>query len=393
MNIADRLAPIKPSLSFAVSAKARELKAKGAPVISLSIGEPDFDTPDAIKDAAIAALNLGFTKYTPIEGIPELRAAVVQKFKNDNQLEFSPDQILISCGAKQSLYNVLQASLNPGDEAIILAPFWPSYYDMVLLTGAKPTIINTTLESQFKITPDRLRAAITPKTRAVLLNSPSNPSGAIYSRSELLELGKVLNDYPDVLVITDDIYESIQWHPEGATNLFTVCPELLSRGVIIHGVSKAYAMTGWRIGFAAGPKPLITAMKTLQGQSTSGACSIAQKAATQALTGDQTCVKTMVDAFKSRHDYFYQALSELPGFECLPASGAFYLFPRVTQLLKHLSLKTDLELADYLITEHHLAVIPGSAFGTPDHLRLSFATSLASLEEAIARFKKIVSDF
>lgn len=388
IQLSSRLNPIRPSLTFAIAARARALKAEGHPVISLSVGEPDFDTPEPIKQAAQVAMQQGFTKYTPIEGIPELRDAIVSKFKKDNQLDFTPDQIIVSCGAKQSLYNLFQAVMNPDDEAIILAPYWTSYPDMVLLAGGKPVVISAGFDQGFKITPSQLEAAITPKTRVFLINSPSNPSGAVYTKAELKALGEVLLKHPNVLVATDDIYEHNTWADEPFANIFNACPDLLPRGIIINGVSKAYAMTGWRIGYAAAPADLTKAMKTVQGQCTSGACSISQKAATAALTGDQDCVATMTKAFKERHDYLTKALNGINGIECRPSHGTFYAFPKIEGAMQHLNIKDDLAFGDYLINECHLAVVPGSAFGTPGHMRLSYATSLANLQESIKRLQK-----
>ncbi len=391
IQLADRIQKIKPSLTFAISAKARELKAQGHPVINLGVGEPDFDTPDPIKQSAIDAIHQGQTKYTAIEGILPLREAVAAKLHQDNQLQYQPDQILISCGAKQSLFNTFQALINLNDEVIIPAPYWPSYPDMVSLAGGTPRLIFAGLEQHFKITPEQLQSAITPQTKVFLFNSPSNPAGMLYSRAELLALSAVLEQNPHVLLATDDMYEHIVWGAEPFQNLLNVCPALYERTLVINGVSKAYAMTGWRIGYAAGPKNIIKAMKTIQGQSTSGPCSISQAAALSALTGDQTCVQTMVHAFKERHDYLIPALNALPGVECTPADGTFYAFPKIEQAMKKLGFKDDLEFADHLISQAHLAIVPGSAFGAPGYMRLSFATSLDNLQKSIERLQKTLS--
>jgi aspartate aminotransferase len=388
ISLSERVKRIKPSPTLAVSAKASALKAQGRNVIDLGVGEPDFDTPDHIKQAGIEAIRAGMTKYTPVDGIAALKQAIVAKFRRDNGLEYRPDQILVSCGGKQSFYNLAQALLNPGDEVIIPAPYWVSYPDMVLLADATPVFIAADQAQDFKITPAQLQAAITPKTRLFVLNSPSNPTGKVYTLQELKALAEVLLSHPQVLIASDDMYEHILWEGKFA-NLLNACPELYERTVVLNGVSKAYAMTGWRIGYAAGPKELIAAMKNIQSQSTSNPASISQAAAVAALEGDQSCIRPMVQAFKERHDFMVQALNEICGIECLPADGAFYLFPKVTGLIDQLKLKDDLELAEFLLERAEIAVVPGSAFGMPGHLRLSIATSLANLKEAIARLQRM----
>jgi aspartate aminotransferase len=388
ISLSERVKRIKPSPTLAVSAKASALKAQGRNVIDLGVGEPDFDTPDHIKQAGIEAIRAGMTKYTPVDGIAALKQAIVAKFRRDNGLEYRPDQILVSCGGKQSFYNLAQALLNPGDEVIIPAPYWVSYPDMVLLADATPVFIAADQAQDFKITPAQLQSAITPKTRLFVLNSPSNPTGKVYTLQELKALAEVLLSHPQVLIASDDMYEHILWEGKFA-NLLNACPELYERTVVLNGVSKAYAMTGWRIGYAAGPKELIAAMKNIQSQSTSNPASISQAAAVAALEGDQSCIRPMVQAFKERHDFMVQALNEICGIECLPADGAFYLFPKVTGLIDQLKLKDDLELAEFLLERSEIAVVPGSAFGMPGHLRLSIATSLANLKEAIARLQRM----
>jgi len=383
--LSERVQRIKPSPTLAVAAKATELKRQGIDVIDLSLGEPDFDTPDSIKTAAIEAIHQGFTKYTAVEGILELRTVITEKFKRDNQLSYAPNQILVSNGGKQSFFNLVQAFLNPGDEVIIPAPYWVSYPDIVLLADAKPVIIWADITQRFKITPEQLEKAITSKTRLFVLNSPSNPTGMAYTRAELAALGAVLQKYPDIFIATDDMYEKILWREEPFCNILNACPALAERTLILHGVSKAYAMTGWRIGYAAGPQPLIQAMNRIQGQSTSNACSISQMAAKAALSGDQKSVGTMVEAFQLRHNFVVQALNAIPGIECLQGDGTFYAFPKVQKLIDRLGLKDDVALAEFLLNQARVAVVPGSAFGAPGYMRLSFATSLDNLQEALGR--------
>jgi aspartate aminotransferase len=380
---------IKPSPTLAVTAKAAELKAQGLDVLSLGAGEPDFDTPAHIKAAAIEAINKGFTKYTPVGGTPSLKKAIVDKLKRDNQLEYKPGQILASCGGKQSCYNLCMAYLNAGDEVLIPAPFWVSYPDMVLLADATPVILPTTQATRFKITAEQLERAITPKTRMIWINSPSNPSGMAYTRQELSELGAVLRKHPAVLIATDDMYEKILWAAEPFQNIINVCPDLYDRTVVIHAVSKTYSMTGWRIGFAAGPQKIITAMADIQSQSTSNPTSISQVAAEVALNGDQNCVTEMVKAFKGRHDRLVADLNSVPGISCAAGDGTFYVFPNVEGLVASLGVKDDLELSDKLLKDALVALVPGSAFGTPGHVRLSFATSDKVLQESVARLRKI----
>ena len=386
-RLSNRVQNVKPSPTLAVAARAAELKAQGRNIVGLGTGEPDFDTPEHIKEAAIAAIKRGDTKYTPVGGTPALKDAIIEKFKRDNGLSYNRKQVLVSSGGKQSFFNLCQALLNPGDEVIIPAPYWVSYPDIVIIADGVPVILNTTVEQHLKITPAQLEKAISPKTRLVVINSPSNPSGIAYSSAELKALAEVLLRHPQVMVATDDMYEHILWTEEKFHNILNVCPELYDRTIVLNGVSKAYAMTGWRIGYAAGPVNLMTAMDTVQSQSTSNPCSISQAASVAALTGDQGCMVPMVKAFKERHDYLVAALNAIPGVSCLPSDGTFYAFPNVSGLIKALKLRTDLELAEHLINSHDLALVPGSAFGSEGHMRLSYATSMGVLEEAIKRLK------
>lgn len=391
LSLAQRTTRIKPSPTLAVTAKAAELKAQGKDVLSLGAGEPDFDTPQHIKDAAFEAINKGLTKYTPVGGTPALKKAIIDKMKRDNGLDYKPNQILASNGGKQACYNLCQALLNATDEVIVPAPYWVSYPDMVLLADATPVFINTTAEQRFKITPQQLEQAISPRTRMIWLNSPSNPSGMAYSKAELEALGAVLRKHPQIVIASDDMYEKILWTGEPYSNIINACPDLYDRTVIIHAVSKTYSMTGWRIGWACGPVKLITAMADIQSQSTSNPNSIAQVAAAEALSGDQTCVTEMVKAFKARHDALVADLNTIPGVRCLPADGTFYAFPNVEGLMQKLGAKTDLELSDLLLEKALVAVVPGSAFGSPGHLRLSFATSDKVLKGSVERIKALLA--
>ena len=384
-TLAARVGRIKPSPTLAVTAKAGELKAQGLDVLSLSAGEPDFDTPAHVKAAAIKAINDGFTKYTPVGGTPSLKKAIIAKHQRDNGLDYAPNQVLASVGGKQACYNLCQALLNDGDEVIIPAPFWVSYPDMVLLADGKPVILPTTAATRYKITAAQLEAAITPKTRLIFLNSPSNPSGVAYTRAELTALAEVLLKHPRVIIASDDMYEKILWADEPFANIINVCPALYDRTVVIHAVSKTYSMTGWRLGWSCGPKWLITPMADIQSQSTSNPTSIAQVAAETALNGDQDCVAEMTVAFKRRHDFLVAGLNEIPGIRCQPSDGTFYAFPDMSGLVAAKGLKDDLELADILLKDRLVALVPGSAFGTPGHMRLSFATSDRVLTECLKR--------
>lgn len=390
-ELAARVQRIKPSQTLAVAARADELISAGKNIISLSVGEPDFDTPDFIKNAAIDAIKRGFTKYTAVDGTVGLKRAIIDKFARDNKLHYEPSQILVSCGAKHSLYNLFAALLNSGDEVLIPAPYWVSYPDIAKLVDAVPVIVSTDASQKFKMSPAQLEAAITPKTRLVVLNSPSNPSGMAYSKHELAELGKVLLKHPQVVIVTDDIYEHTLWSKEPFSNIVMACPELYDRTVVVNGVSKAYAMTGWRIGYAAGPAKLIAAMKKIQSQSTSNPTSIAQVAAEAALNGDQTCIAVMTKAYKERHDYILSELQSIYGVECQPCDGTFYLLVGVKGLLSKLGLNNDLEFSEFLLNEAGIAVVPGSAFGAPDSIRLSYATGMDKLRDAMKRMKDAIA--
>jgi len=383
-----RVKRIKPSPTLAVTARAAKLKAEGLDIIGLGAGEPDFDTPTHIAEAGIRAIKGGFTRYTNVDGTPELKDAIIQKFQRDNALTYNRSQVLVSAGAKHTIYNLVMALLNPGDEVVIPAPYWVSYPDMVLLADGTPVIVSAGSDQGYKITPQQLDAAITPKTRLFILNSPSNPTGAAYTRAELIALGAVLSKYPDVVIGTDDMYEHIWWGRERFTSFAEACPALYDRTVTINGVSKSYAMTGWRIGYCGGPQELIQAMATIQGQSTSNPSSISQKAATEALNGDQDCVGRMNTAFKERHDFIVAGLNTIRGVSCLPGQGTFYAFADVSGAIKNLGLANDTALAERLISEALVAVVPGSGFGAEGHIRLSFACSMETLEKALDRLRK-----
>jgi aspartate aminotransferase len=391
MTFAARVQAVKPSATLAITARAKALRAAGKDVIGLGVGEPDFDTPDHIKAAAIAAIHAGFTKYTAVDGTPELKQAIVHKFKRENGLDYEPAQILVSSGGKQSFFNLAQSVLDHGDEVIIPAPYWVSYPDMVLLASATPVLVHAGAEQAFKITPAQLRAALTAKTRMVVINSPSNPTGMTYSREELAALGAVLRDYPDVLIATDDMYEHIRWSSEPFVNIVNACPDLAPRTVVLNGVSKAYSMTGWRIGYAAGPVAIIKEMTKVQSQSTSNANSIAQVAAQAALEGPQDCIGMMCQAFKARHDFVVERLNQIPGIHCLPTDGTFYVFPSVHGMIERLpGISTDVELAERMI-DAGVALVPGAEFGLSGHLRISIATSDRNLELALERIAGMVS--
>lgn len=394
MELSKRVQAIKPSPTLAVTAQASKLKAEGKDIIGLGAGEPDFDTPQHIKDAAIAAINKGFTKYTAVGGTPSLKQAIVAKFKRDNGLDYTAKQILVSCGGKQSFFNLALAVINPGDEVIIPAPYWVSYPDIVLIAEGKPIIVQTGIEQNFKMSAAQLAEAITTKTKIVVINSPSNPSGAVYSLEELQALGKVLRQHPQVLIATDDMYEHIALRDEKFVNILNACPDLYSRTMVLNGVSKSYAMTGWRIGYAAGPEHIITAMENVQSQSTSNPTSISQVAAETALNGDQGCITPMLKAFRERHLYVVDALNKIPGVKCITSGGAFYAFPDVRPVIAALHQKniikeaTDVALSEYLLEQAGVAIVPGSAFGSDGYIRLSFATSMENLKNAISRISK-----
>ena len=385
-----RVQMVKPSPTLAVTAKAAELRAAGHDIIGLGAGEPDFDTPEHIKAAAVKAIAEGKTKYTAVDGTTELKQAIIDKFKRDNGLEYGQSQILVSCGGKQSFFNLALALLNKGDEVIIPAPYWVSYPDMVVIAEGVPVIIEAGLENRFKITPEQLEAAITDKTKLVVLNSPSNPTGTAYTRKELAALGEVLKKHPDVMVATDDMYEHILWTEAPFCNILMACPELYERTIVLNGVSKAYSMTGWRIGYAGGPEWLIKNMKKIQSQSTSNPCSIAQAAAVAALNGPQDCVKDMLKVFKNRHDYVVGRLNQLPGVSAIEGDGTFYAFADFSEAMKKLGFEKDTDLAA-LFLEKGVALVPGSAFGSDGCMRLSFATSDEALEKALDRLQQALS--
>jgi aspartate aminotransferase len=388
MKLAARLARIKPSPTMAMTARAARLKAEGRDILSMSAGEPDFDTPPHVAEAGIAAIRGGHTRYTDVGGTAEIKDAIIAKFRRDNGLEYGRDQILVSNGAKQTIYTLAMALLDPGDEVLIPAPYWVSYPDIALLAEATPVIVEAGVEQGYKITPGQLEAAITPRSRLLLLNSPCNPTGAAYSRAELVALGEVLAEHPRIIIGTDDIYERIWWGPEPFCSLATACPALYDRIVTINGVSKSHAMTGWRIGYCGGPAPLVKAMATIQGQSTSGPSSISQKAAVAALTGDPSCVEEMNSAFRRRHDVLTAGLNSLPGVSCRPGWGTFYAFANVQGAMRNRGFADDVAFADWLLETQGLAGVPGSGFGAPGHLRLSFACSMATIEEALARLAR-----
>jgi aspartate aminotransferase len=396
--VAHRLKVIKPSPTLAVSAKAARLKAEGKDVVAMGAGEPDFDTPQHIKDAAIAAMNKGFTKYTAAGGTPSLKKAIIAKFRNENGLDYTEKQILVSCGGKQTSFNLCLALLNEGDEAIIPAPYWVSYPDMAMMAGGKPVFIQAGIEQGFKITPLQLKNAITPKTRLLWINSPSNPTGAVYTAEELKALGDVLRQHPRVIVASDDMYEHILLDGSKFVNILNVCPDLYNQTVVMNGVSKAYSMTGWRIGYCGGPQELIEAMENVQSHSTSNPASISQYAAEAALTGDQSVIDPMVAAFKERGKFVAEGLNRIPGVKCLQPAGAFYAFPDCREAIKRLhaagkiAAPTDLALCDYLLAQDKaVAAVPGSAFGAEGYLRISFATSMDNIKKAVDRMAAAMS--
>ena len=386
--LSNRVQKVKPSATMAVTAKANELKAQGIKVVPMGSGEPDFDTPSNIQNAAVAAIRGGQTRYTAVDGTAELKSAIRDKFMRDNELEYNANEVMVSCGGKQVFYNLCQAILNEGDEVIIPGPYWVSYPDMAILADATPVIIETGLDQDFKITPEQLESSITKNSKLLVLNSPSNPTGAVYTKEEIEDLGKVLERHPQVYIISDDIYEHILLGDDEFVNIAMACPKLKDRIIILNGVSKAYAMTGWRIGYAAGPEGIIKAMKKIQGQSTSNPTSIAQAAAVEALNGDQTFIDTMVEAFASRHDFLVESLNAIDGIECPRSSGAFYSFPRVQGFIDRLGLSDDVEFATYCLEKLNIALVPGSAFGAPGYARFSFATSMDNIKEAVDRLAK-----
>lgn len=385
------MAAVRPSPTAAVLALATRLRAAGRDVISLGTGEPDFDTPPHIREAAIAAIDAGQTRYTPIDGTAVLKEAVQAKFAGENGLDYDVSQIVVTSGAKQAIFNLCLALLAPGDEAIVPAPYWVSYPDMVKIAGAEPVIIETGIDQAFKMTPGQLAEALSDRTRLLILNSPSNPTGTCYSEAELRALGEVLVAHPGVVVLADDIYEHIHWADEPFCSLVTACPELYDQVVTINGVSKCYAMTGWRVGYAGGPPEVIKAMKTIQSQITSNPCSISQVAAAAALDGDQACMAPMLKAYKERSDYVVAALNDIPGFECREGEGAFYAFPRVTEAMSAKGMGTDADLVKLVLESSDVVMVPGTPFGAPGYVRISFACSIEELKDAIGRIRKALA--
>jgi aspartate aminotransferase len=393
MKLAQRVSSIQPSATLALSAKAKALRAKGIEVIDFGLGEPDFDTPDEIKNAAIEALRTGFTKYTAPGGIDDLKAAIVEKFLRDNNLRYEKNQVVVSCGAKHSLYNLAQVLFERGDEVLIPAPYWVSYPDQVRLNDATPVFIETRGEDHFLMTRELLAGRITPRTKALILNTPSNPTGSAYTQKQLEELTDVILE-KQLIVISDEIYEPFVYDGFKHVSIAAIHPELKNRTIVVNGVSKSYAMTGWRIGYAAGPKDVITAIETVQSQSTSNPTSISQKAAVAALRGGSRFTQMMVAEFDQRRRYIVKRLNEMPGVSCLMPMGAFYAFPNVTALLnrrwKERALKTANDLADYFLEEARIAVVAGDAFGAPGHLRISYATPLPLIKQGMDRMAEAI---
>ena len=389
--LTERVERIQPSATLAISAKAMALKAQGIDIISLSAGEPDFDTPDHIKEAAIQAIHNGQTKYTQVDGTPELKEAIIDKFSRDNNLLYQQENILVSSGAKQTCFNLFQAVLEQGKEAVIISPYWVSYPDMALLANGSPVTLKTSFENNFRFKAEDLDAVLTKNTRLIMLNSPSNPTGVTYTKDQYQIIARVLENYPDVFIATDDMYEHIYWGNDKFCSFAEACPDMFDRTITINGVSKAYAMTGWRIGYCGGPEKIITAMKKIQGQSTSNASSVSQAAAVGALNGSHQPVRSMAKEYERRHTFIFNALNNIEGFKTVAATGAFYTFPEVTGVIKDLNLSDDIELSDYLIENANVAVVPGSAFGAKGHIRLSFATSMELLKEAVNRIENVLN--
>ncbi len=393
-QLAQRTKLIKPSVTLAIAAKAGQLRAEGVDVVNFSAGEPDFDTPERIKEAAREAMRRGMTKYTDVKGIEPLREAIVQKYRREHGLDYRKEDVIVSCGAKHSLYNVLQAVVDPGDEVLIPAPYWVSYSDMALLAGGVPKLIMTTEASGFRITAEQLEAALTRRTRVFFLNSPCNPTGATYDRAELLAIAAVLEQH-DCLILADDIYEKIVYDGFEVHNIVTLSPALRERTIIVNGVSKTYAMTGWRIGYALGPSEVIAAASKIQSQSTSNPTSIAQAAALEAIRGPQDEVALMVGEFQRRRNAIVEQLNAVAGFRCRKPEGAFYVFPNVAQLFGRSGngkkLQRPCDVADYLLEEAKVAAVPGEDFGSNEHIRFSYATSLEDIEKGCARIQKAVA--
>jgi aspartate aminotransferase len=391
IRLAHRLQRIRPSATVSITAKALNLREQGEDIIGLSAGEPDFPTPEHIRAAGIEAIRSGNTKYTALDGTRQLKLAIAAKLARENGLSYTLRQILVTSGAKQACYSACQALLDAGDEVVIPAPYWVSYPEMVRLADAEPVIVHATAEQEFTLTPEQLAAAMTPATRLVILNSPCNPTGAVYSREQWQGLGAVLREHPRVLVLSDEIYEHICWAEQPFTSFAKACPDLYERTLTVNGMSKGYAMSGWRLGYAAGPEPIIKAMTTIQGQSTTNACTISQAAGRAALEGDQQCVKDMCGIFKERHAIVHARINAIPGFVCPPARGAFYLFPNITHAMKQKGIEDDVAFCEALLDVAGVAVVPGSAFGAPAHLRISFAAALETLAIALERIEKFMA--
>ena len=392
MKLSKRISNTKTSATIAMSMKARELTLQGKDIISLSAGEPDFDTPRNIKDAAIESINSGNTKYTPVDGMLTLKESIVRKFKNENNLEYTPDQIIVSTGCKQSIYNLCQATLDEGDEVLIPSPYWVSYPEIVKLSDAIPVFVETNSETDFKVTGKMLEDNITQKTKMILLNSPSNPSGFIYTEDDLKDIGRVLKKHPNIIIASDDIYEHIIFNDKKFTNILNVCPELYDQTIVLNGVSKAYAMTGWRIGYAAGSSNIVNAMKKIQSQSTSCTCSISQAAAKAALDNDNSEVQKMVNEYQLRSEFLHTELNKIEGIKYKKPDGSFYAFVDVNGLINKIdNINDDFELAEYFLKEADVAVVPGTAFGSKNHIRISFATSLENLKKAVSRIENLLS--
>jgi len=394
VRLAERIQAIRPSATLAISAKAKEMRSQGIDVIGFGAGEPDFDTPQHIKDAAVRAVMEGYTKYTPVGGLDELKTAVCHRLQADQGLSYEPSQVIICCGAKQALFNAALALFQPGDEVLVPSPYWVSYPDILALAGASPVFLSTDEDEGFKINPQQIQEAITPRTRALILNSPCNPTGSVYLRQELEEIARVVRE-ADLLVIADEIYDKIVYNDIRITSIAYAWPGLQERTLIVNGVSKTYAMTGWRIGWAVGPQPLIQAMAKIQSQSTSNPTAVSQKAAVEALTGPQDCVRQMVREFDRRRRFMVYRLNEMEGIRCYDPGGAFYLFPRVDAFFGRKAGKTPIQsatqLADYLLEEARVAVVPGEPFGSPNHIRLSFAVSMEEIEEGLNRIEEALS--
>ncbi|MFC1545952.1 pyridoxal phosphate-dependent aminotransferase [Pseudomonadota bacterium] len=396
IQLSNRIQKVKPSATLAITAKAAELRASGKNIISLSVGEPDFETPKAARDAGIKAIESGFTRYTAVPGIPELRKAIAEKFKKDNELDYEPEDILVSTGGKQCIYNLLQAMINPGDEVIIPAPYWVSYPDMVLLAEGVPVTIPCCADANFKLTASQLEASITPKTKLLFINSPSNPTGMAYSADDLAALGAVLRKHPNIAIATDDMYEKILFDGKTFATFAQVNPDLKDRTITFNGTSKAYCMTGWRIGFCAGPRDLIKAMSKVQGQSTSNPSSISQKAALAALQGPTDELDEMVSVYQTRRTWLVDALNNIPGMSCITPDGAFYVFPSVSGWIGKIapdgtSLTDDVVICEWLLDAAGVALVPGTEFGSPGQIRLSYAVSQETLEDAVNRIAEAVA--